>query len=112
MKYFNHETFVSSIGIVKFEIGHDVYGTSLKTSSPLTNVPSVYSETATQNVDWDDGDQLVVNVRAFDFFDNYRDENVTAYRDSTPPIISNLWLTKGDRVNIAVHSVEEFMEMM
>ncbi|OPL33283.1 hypothetical protein AM593_05274, partial [Mytilus galloprovincialis] len=99
-------------GVVKFEISHNVYGTSLKSASPLTHVPSVYSETATQNVEWDDGDQLVVNVRAFDFFDNYRDENVKAYRDSTPPIISNLWLTKGDRENIAVHSVEEFKEMV
>lgn len=104
--------FVFSTGIVKFEIAHDVYGTLLRSSFPLTLVPSVYSETSTQNVTWEDGDQLVVNIRAFDLLDNYRDETVIAYKDSTSPIISNLWLTKGNRINIAVHDLEEFNEMM
>ncbi|XP_052083679.1 uncharacterized protein LOC127721009 [Mytilus californianus] len=99
-------------GIVKFDIAHDVYGPSNKSSSPFTLVSDVYAEMAVQNVAWDDGNKLIVTIRAIDLLENYRDEIVTVYKDATPPIISNLWLTKGDRINIAVHSVEEFNDMI
>ena len=34
------------------------------------------------------------------------------YRDATPPVIENLWLTRGDRVNVSVHRIEDFTEMV
>lgn len=99
-------------GIVKFDIAHDVYGPSNKSSSSFTLVSDVYAEMAVQNVAWDDGDKLIVTIRAYDLLENYRDEIISVYKDATPPIISNLWLTKGDRINIAVHSVKEFNDMV
>lgn len=89
-----------------------MYGPSNKSTSPFTFVSDVYDELALQNVAWDDGDKLIVTIRAYDLLENYRDEQVTVYKDATPPMISNLWLTKGDRINISVHSVEEFNDMV
>ncbi|XP_076086914.1 uncharacterized protein LOC143057491 [Mytilus galloprovincialis] len=98
-------------GIVRFEIVHDVYGTKLKSISTFAQVSNVYAEFDARNVIWDDGDQLISTIRAFDILENYRDETIITYKDSTPPVISNLWLTKGDRVNTAVHSLKELNEM-
>jgi hypothetical protein len=55
--------------------------------------------------------QLNVTVQAYDILGNYNDETVTVYRDATPPIIENLWLTRGDRLNVSVHSLEDFTKM-
>jgi hypothetical protein len=56
-------------------------------------------------IDWSDGDMLNVTVQAYDILGEYNEETIIVYRDATPPIIQNLWLTKGDRRNISVHSV-------
>ncbi|XP_076086955.1 uncharacterized protein LOC143057529 [Mytilus galloprovincialis] len=98
-------------GIVRFEIVHDVNGTKLKSSSKFTVVSNVYAQFTVRNVTWDDGDQLKTTIRAFDILENYRDETIITYKDSTPPVISNLWLTKGDRIDTAVHSLKELNEM-
>lgn len=62
-------------------------------------------------VDWSDGDMLNVTVQAYDILGEYNEETITVYRDATPPIIQNLWLTKGDRRNISVHSVADFTQL-
>ncbi|XP_078322971.1 uncharacterized protein LOC111122905 [Crassostrea virginica] len=63
------------------------------------------------NLVWSDGDRADITVRAVDIFDKTLDDTVTVYRDATPPIIENLWLTRGDRLNISVHSLEDFAKM-
>ena len=58
-----------------------------------------------------DGDTLTFWVRAYDFRDEYLEESVTVHVDSSPPVINNLWLTKGDLQNISVHGLEALNEM-
>ena len=62
-------------------------------------------------IDWSDGDMLNVTVQAYDILGEYNEETIIVYRDATPPIIQNLWLTKGDSRNISVHSVTDFTQL-
>lgn len=68
-------------------------------------------EATSLSVSWNDGDKLDITVRAFDIFDVYIDDMVTVYKDISPPEIENLWLSNGDRVNVSVHSFEDFSKM-
>lgn len=72
---------------------------------------SVLDESTSLPVTWDDGARLDITVRAFDILDEYMDETISVYKDSSPPIIENLWLTRGERVNVSVHNVEDFTLM-
>ncbi|XP_071082513.1 uncharacterized protein [Haliotis cracherodii] len=58
-----------------------------------------------------DGDTVRFWVRAYDIRRELLEESVTVHVDTSPPVIENLWLTRGDRLNISVHRVEEFNEM-
>ncbi|XP_046570898.1 uncharacterized protein LOC124279138 [Haliotis rubra] len=58
-----------------------------------------------------DGDTVRFWVRAYDVRRELLEESVTVHVDTSPPVIENLWLTRGDRLNITVHRVEEFNEM-
>ncbi|XP_071084119.1 uncharacterized protein [Haliotis cracherodii] len=58
-----------------------------------------------------DGDTVRFWVRAYDIKSDMKEESVTVNIDTSPPVIENLWLTRGDRLNISVHNVEEFAEM-
>jgi len=63
-------------------------------------------------IDWADGDKLNVTVQAYDILGEFKEETMEVYRDATPPVIENLWLTRGDRVNVSVHRIEDFTEMV
>ncbi|XP_046557203.1 uncharacterized protein LOC124266453 [Haliotis rubra] len=58
-----------------------------------------------------DGDTVRFWVRAYDIRREFLEEHVTVNIDTSPPVIENLWLTRGDRLNISVHGAEEFSEM-
>ncbi|XP_067684738.1 uncharacterized protein [Haliotis asinina] len=58
-----------------------------------------------------DGDTVRFWIRAYDVRRELLEESVTVHVDTSPPVIENLWLTRGDRLNITVHRVEEFNEM-
>ncbi|XP_067682774.1 uncharacterized protein [Haliotis asinina] len=58
-----------------------------------------------------DGDTLRYWIRAYDFRGEYLEETVTVHIDTSPPIIENLWLTRGDRLNVSVHNIEELSTM-
>ncbi|XP_055958814.1 uncharacterized protein LOC130014035 [Patella vulgata] len=59
-----------------------------------------------------DGDTLRYFIRAYDILSQYKEESLTVHFDSSPPVIENLWLTKGDEVNLAVHGFEELDKMV
>ena len=100
------------VGCVDFLVSFNVdTGSGVRDSRTLTSVDDIKEESDELSVNWIDGDRLDVTVRAVDIFNKILDENVTVFRDSTPPVIENLWLTKGDRLNISVHSLEEFDQM-
>ncbi|CAG2185452.1 unnamed protein product [Mytilus edulis] len=98
-------------GIVKFEIKYEVYGPYLKANQSFTQTANVLSQAEYLNITWEDGYRLDITVKALDILDNYKDDIISVYKDVSSPVIQNLWLTKGDRVNISVHSMEDFSKM-
>ncbi|XP_071123054.1 uncharacterized protein [Mytilus edulis] len=100
-------------GIVDFQVAYEVHDPTLKDFQIFTSLPAnqLDDEFVSLAVDWGDGDRLNVTVQAFDILRESNIESLVVYRDVSPPIIENIWLTKGDRVNISVHSVEDFTEM-
>ena len=54
-----------------------------------------------------DGKQLNITIRAWDVMDSYGEETASIVIDLSPPEFHNMWLTKGDILNISVHNVEE-----
>lgn len=99
-------------GCVDFMISYIVdTGSSVRDFKIFTSVHNIQQESEELQIVWLDGDKLDVTVRAVDIFNKTLDENVTVFRDATPPIIENLWLTRGERLNITVHSLEDFAQM-
>ena len=80
-------------------------------SQDFTSVPDISKQGNRLNLPWTDGNKLDVTVRAIDVLGKYLDDSVTVYRDATPPLIEDLWLTKGDRLNVSVHRIEDLTEM-
>lgn len=64
------------------------------------------------NLVWFDGDRVDIIVWVVDIFDKILDEIVIIYKDVIFLVIENLWLIRGDRLNISVYSLEDFVEMM
>ena len=103
---------VSTTGCVDFMVGYSVYdGTGVRDSQPLTSVHDISTESETLTLDWSDGDKAILTVVAVDIFNKTLNDTLVVYRDATPPAIENLWLTRGDRLNISVHRLEDFTEM-
>ena len=101
-----------SSAIVDFQVSFTVEdGTAVKDSRVLTSVSNIHNQYDLLTVNWADGDMLNAVVRPIDIFDKYIQENVTVYRDASPPVIEDLWLTRGDRLNISVHRIEDFRDM-
>ena len=104
--------YLSVVGCVDFLVEFLVYdGYGIKDIQSLTSVKDIFSESETLTMDWTDGDKAVITVVAKDIFNKTLNDTLTVYRDSTPPIIENLWLTRGERLNLTVHRLEEFTEM-
>lgn len=94
--------------MVSFEVDT---GGGVRDSRTFTPVDDIKRESEELKVVWLDGDKLDITVSAIDIFNKTLDENITIFRDATPPVIENLWLTKEDRLNISVHSLEDFAQM-
>ncbi|XP_069132408.1 uncharacterized protein [Argopecten irradians] len=98
-------------GIVRFEIAteHEMYtGVNLNN---FTNTSELYEEGAQVNISMEDGDKLNIMVRAYDVIGTYWQDDIYIIQDVSPPLIEDLWLTRGNRLNISVHSLEELTEM-
>lgn len=100
------------LGCVDFLTEFSVYdGQGLKDNQPLTSVQNISTESEILTMNWSDGDKAYITVVAKDIFNKTLNDTLIIYRDSTPPIIKNLWLTRGDRFNISVHRLEDFTKM-
>ena len=98
---------------MRFEVGYAVlYGGSSEFRD-FVSVPGEYfhSEKMYISEPLFDGMQLQFHIRAFDVMDRYLDDFVNVKNDVSPPVIRDLWLTKGDRVNISVHNLQELNEI-
>ncbi|XP_067663255.1 uncharacterized protein [Haliotis asinina] len=102
-------------GIARFlssyKVGH--HGGSSITSPPSHNlfISQGLHQSQTITPSLVDGDTVRFWVRAYDIRSEFLEEHVTVHIDASPPVIEDLWLTRGDRLNISVHSAEEFSEM-
>lgn len=100
-------------GIVKFEVGYNVSYTGSSEFRDFVRVPGEYFHQEKMYISEPllDGMQLQFHIRAFDIMDKYLDDFVNVKFDVSPPTIKDLWLTKGDRVNITVHNLQELNEI-
>ena len=78
---------------------------------PFIQTKNVLEQSGTIDVTWDDGNRLDITVRAFDIFEKFAEDTITVFKDTSPPRIDNLWLSRGDRMNISVHNIEDFTKM-
>ncbi|CAG2234222.1 unnamed protein product [Mytilus edulis] len=99
--------------IVDFQVSFEVHSapSTLKDSRALTSISKLKNQYDILTLNWADGDRLTSTVKAFDVLRESNEETIVIYRDATPPLLENLWLTKGDRLNISVHSLEDFTKM-
>ncbi|XP_067663316.1 uncharacterized protein [Haliotis asinina] len=102
-------------GVTRFLSSYKVdhQGGSSITSPPADSlfISQGLSQSQTITPSLVDGDTVRFWVRAYDIRSDFLEEHVTVHIDTSPPVIQNLWLTKGDKLNISVHSTEEFSEM-
>ncbi|CAC5360418.1 unnamed protein product [Mytilus coruscus] len=99
--------------IVDFQVSYEVHSapSTLKDSRALTSISQLKNQYDILTLNWADGDRLTSTVKALDVLSESNQETIVIYRDATPPLLENLWLTKGDRLNISVHSLEDFTQM-
>ncbi|XP_053390115.1 uncharacterized protein LOC123523221, partial [Mercenaria mercenaria] len=101
-------------GIVRFEIAFLVEINKQLTYTSFVPVPDEYFHSQKMiygNEKLIDGKKLTYTIRAFDIVDEFAEDNVTVMIDLSPPVIQNLWLTKGTFENISVHSVLELTDL-
>ncbi|XP_053401015.1 uncharacterized protein LOC128557569 [Mercenaria mercenaria] len=101
-------------GIVRFDIARmvELNGDVRYTDFERVTGESFSLQTMTyNNLEFIDGKKLTYFIRGTDAVGEFAEDNVTVMIDLSPPIIQNLWLTKGDWVNISVHSVLELTEL-
>ncbi|XP_046562886.1 uncharacterized protein LOC124271770 [Haliotis rubra] len=102
-------------GVTQFLSSYKVdhQGGSSITSPPADSLftSQALSQSQTITPSLVDGDTVRFWIRAYDIRREFLEEHVTVHIDTSPPVIENLWLTRGDRLNISVHGAEEFSEM-
>ncbi|VDI60122.1 Hypothetical predicted protein, partial [Mytilus galloprovincialis] len=98
-------------GVVRFEVKYEVYSPALSAQQAYTPTVDVLLQFGHINVPWNDGNRLDITVRAYDILEKFAEETIVVYKDVSPPRIENLWLSRGDNVNISVHSIEDFSKM-
>ena len=74
----------------------------------MENLDSQSTTLPTQLVD---GDKLAITVTAIDSVGATAADVVVVYADMSPPVVENLWLTRGDRLNVSVHSMQDFVNL-
>lgn len=84
-----------------------------KDSQSFTALPSekLTDQSTSLTLNWADGDRLNFTIQAYDILGVYAEETLNIYRDASPAIIEDLWLTRGDRLNVSVHRLEDFNKM-
>jgi hypothetical protein len=59
-----------------------------------------------------DGKKLTYIIRGTDAFGDFAEDNVTAMIDLSPPIIQNVWLSKGYWGNAKAYSIFGLYELL
>ena len=108
-------SFYCETGIIKTEVGYQIdagFGSPIETVDFVTVSQAAFDAQAlTVDEESKDGDKYTFTIRGYDVLDKYAEDSFSVKVDASPPVITYLWLTKGDIVNISVHDVKEFKEL-
>ncbi|XP_072048762.1 uncharacterized protein [Amphiura filiformis] len=100
----------NSYGITSFRVEFSVFRPNWGTvSDTYSDLPGSTTQVS-QNFDFEDGDRLTFIITAKDFVDNVKREPVEIFVDSSPPVISNLWLVR-DGMHLGVHYSQNLHDM-
>ena len=98
-------------GITDFQIAYNVTFEEQTTSYSFENVNDIQSESFSVDLQVNDGMKLDAQIRAVDIIGTFADDFIEVKVDTSSPVIEDLWLTKGDRVNISVHNTEDLSKL-
>lgn len=102
------------LGIVRFDIAYQVELDTFTRFVDFFTVPNDlfdHERMSLQNESLDDGKRLTFYIRGVDAVESYAQDNVTVTVDLSPPVIENVWITKGEILNLSVHDVLELNKM-
>ena len=101
----------SCLGITRFQVAYNVTYESDTTQYPLADLDDMNTESQLIKIDIVDGMRLDIQVRATDILGSFADDFIKVKVDMSAPVIEDLWLTRGDRLNISVHNVEDLAKL-
>ncbi|WAR04893.1 hypothetical protein MAR_020262 [Mya arenaria] len=102
------------VGIVRIDLAYSETYEAITTDEPfyrITQREFIQQRAGVNGIEMKDGKRVTFSVRGYDVVGAYAEDNVTVWIDTSPPIIENLWLTRGDIVNISVHNATELADM-
>ncbi|ESO88672.1 hypothetical protein LOTGIDRAFT_165458 [Lottia gigantea] len=102
-------------GIVRYETYYgidDQGGSTIQPTDTDFTTTGNLNQSITISPTLQDGDTVKFYIRAYDIVDFYLEESTTVYFDMSPPVIKDLWLTKGDKVDLAVHGFQDFDKLV
>ncbi|XP_072048763.1 uncharacterized protein [Amphiura filiformis] len=100
----------NSNGITSFRVEFSVFRPLLGiVTDSSSNLPGTTTQVS-ENFNFEDGDRLTFTITARDFVDNVKREPVDIFVDSSPPVISDLWLVR-DGMHLAVHYSHNLHDM-
>ncbi|ESO88609.1 hypothetical protein LOTGIDRAFT_165393 [Lottia gigantea] len=103
------------LGIVRYETYYgvdDQGGSTIQQTDTDFNTTGNLNQSITISPTLQDGDTVKFYIRAYDIVDFFLEEIISLYFDTSPPVIKDLWLTKGDDLNIAVHGLQDFNKLV
>ncbi|XP_052095904.1 uncharacterized protein LOC127731085 [Mytilus californianus] len=103
--------FTNVLGVVKFDVDYTVTGPDVTSFLEYKNVDDILQELEELEVIWEDGQRLDISVKATDIVWEYKEESITVYKDTSQPIIENLWLSRDSKEALYVHHIEDFSKM-
>jgi len=101
-------------GVVRFETNYVETFEGSDTASAFVVVPQEYffdQRMIYRGLSLDDGKRFVFHIRGYDVMDVFAEDNAIVWIDQSAPVIENLWLTRGDFLNISVHNVTELEDL-
>lgn len=99
------------LGIVAFQVAYNVTFGQKTRQYDFTDVDNIYTESFTFAENVSDGMRLDIQIRAFDIIGSSAEDVIKVKVDTSPPVIEQLWLTRGDRKNISVHNLEDLTKL-
>ena len=106
-----HYIFFSRLGITRFQVAYNVTYESDLTEYPLRDIDDLNAESQVINTDIIDGMRFDIQVRATDITGSFADDIISVKVDMSGPVIKDLWLTRGDRLNISVHNAKDLTKL-